>query len=263
MAEKVEDVARLLMGIYRTLDKDPSSKNWILNIFNDIIDTFFSLNNLKMCHSLIKNFEAKELNLEQFSLSTIVTYMFYKGRLSMFEGNFRDAEKHLSYAFQKCTRKHQKNKRIILLFLIPIKILIGQLPNKIFLERNNLPQFIPLVDAIRTGNLKLFNHTMNQYQSFFIQKGIFLILERTKNITYRNLFKKTYLILNKNAKITLNIFQIIFKWLEIEIDRDEIECILANLIFYGYIKGYISHQMGCLVLSTKNPFPSLKTMLSK
>lgn len=32
---------------------------------------------------------------------------------------------------------------------------------------------------------------MNQYQSFFIQKGIFLILERTKNITYRNLFKKT------------------------------------------------------------------------
>lgn len=43
-----------------------------------------------MCHSLIKNFEAKELNLEQFSLSTIVTYMFYKGRLSMFEGNFRD-----------------------------------------------------------------------------------------------------------------------------------------------------------------------------
>ena len=40
-------------------------------------------------------------------------------------------------------------------------------------------------------------------------------------------------------------------------DADEIECILANLIYSGYIKGYISHQHGKLVLSKSNAFPPL------
>jgi nuclear mRNA export protein PCID2/THP1 len=31
-------------------------------------------------------------------------------------------------------------------------------------------------------------------------------------------------------------------------DMDELECILANQIFLGYIKGYISHEKRLLVL---------------
>ncbi len=38
-------------------------------------------------------------------------------------------------------------------------------------------------------------------------------------------------------------------------ETDELECILANLIFHKYIKGYIAHQK-CLVLTKQgNPFP--------
>ena len=44
-------------------------------------------------------------------------------------------------------------------------------------------------------------------------------------------------------------------------DTDEIECVLANLIYKGYIKGYISHQHGKLVVSKGNPFPSLREVL--
>jgi nuclear mRNA export protein PCID2/THP1 len=47
-----------------------------------------------------------------------------------------------------------------------------------------------------------------------------------------------------------------FKWLGMEIDLDEIECILANLIYRGYIRGYISHTRRTLVLSKSNPFPT-------
>ena len=39
---------------------------------------------------------------------------------------------------------------------------------------------------------------------------------------------------------------------------DEIECVLANLIYQGYIKGYISHQHGKLVVSKGNAFPPLR-----
>ena len=38
-------------------------------------------------------------------------------------------------------------------------------------------------------------------------------------------------------------------------DTDEIECILANLIYRGYIRGYIAHTKRTLVLSKRDPFP--------
>ena len=42
-----------------------------------------------------------------------------------------------------------------------------------------------------------------------------------------------------------------------EIDNDEMQCILANLIYEGRIKGYISHQHQKLVVSKQQPFPPL------
>ena len=42
-----------------------------------------------------------------------------------------------------------------------------------------------------------------------------------------------------------------------DIDADETACLLANLIYEGRMKGYISHQHQKLVLSKKDPFPAL------
>lgn len=47
-----------------------------------------------------------------------------------------------------------------------------------------------------------------------------------------------------------------FKWLDIPIDQDEVECILANLIYRGIIRGYIAHAKRYLVLSKQNAFPA-------
>ena len=44
------------------------------------------------------------------------------------------------------------------------------------------------------------------------------------------------------------------------LDMDEVECMVANLIYRGYVKGYISHSKKTLVLSKANPFPDLKTV---
>jgi len=43
----------------------------------------------------------------------------------------------------------------------------------------------------------------------------------------------------------------------VDIDVDEMESILANLIYEGYIKGYLSHQAGVMVVSSSNAFPKL------
>ena len=47
---------------------------------------------------------------------------------------------------------------------------------------------------------------------------------------------------------------------------DEIECIVANLIFQGKVKGYISHQKRVVVVSKADPFPTsavIKKLSSK
>jgi len=50
------------------------------------------------------------------------------------------------------------------------------------------------------------------------------------------------------------------KWLEIDMDLDEVEFVLANFMFRSrattyYVRGYISHSERILVLSKKELFP--------
>ena len=48
--------------------------------------------------------------------------------------------------------------------------------------------------------------------------------------------------------------------MQIEMDLDEIECVIANLIYKGFIKGYLSHQMRVLVVSATKAFPPLSSV---
>lgn len=46
-----------------------------------------------------------------------------------------------------------------------------------------------------------------------------------------------------------------FKWLNEDADLDEIECIVANLIYQNKVKGYITHQKRTLIVSKTDAFP--------
>ena len=124
------------------------------------------------------------------------------------------------------------------------------------LEKHGLAALAPRVDAVRSGDLGTFNAELAKNQMAFVRRGTFLLLEKVKILVYRNLFKKIYLVQGKATQLKLHLFQRAFAWLGCPTDMDEVECILANLIFKGLIKGYISHQKQTLVLSKKDPFPT-------
>lgn len=42
-----------------------------------------------------------------------------------------------------------------------------------------------------------------------------------------------------------------------EDEFSDVECAVANLIYVGLVKGYISHTHKCLVVSKSSPFPPL------
>ena len=46
----------------------------------------------------------------------------------------------------------------------------------------------------------------------------------------------------------------------VEMELDECECVLANLIFRKFIRGYLSHKMRVLVLSKSGAFPPLASV---
>jgi PCI domain len=87
-----------------------------------------------------------------------------------------------------------------------------------------------------------------------LRQGTYLLLERCKTVCYRSLIKRIHLLNNKST-IPLDQVVAAFLWLNIHIDIDEVECILANLIYRGIIRGYIAHTKRMLVLSKSNAFP--------
>jgi len=199
--------------------------------------------------------------LSSFPKAQQVAYNYYLGRLQVFEEEYEKAGQTLMIAFTHCHREQKKNKRRILQFLIPVRLLLGYFPETTLLRKYQLTQFSGIVDSIRGGNLKHFNETLEEFQDFFINKGIFLILEKLRNFVYRNLFRKVYLYNLRtcpeektNNQLKLSLLQASLRVNGIEMEIDELECILANLIWRGSIKGYIAH-LRCVVLSKSDPFP--------
>ena len=136
-------------------------------------------------------------------------------------------------------------------------MLLGQMPKEALLKKYDLGQFCGVMSAVKEGHLCNLNMVLEEHEKIFIKWGIFLILEKLKIITYRNLFKKVSQLM-KTHQISIDAFTIALKMMKVEdVDDDETACIIANLIYQGRIKGYISHQHNKLVISKQNAFPPL------
>lgn len=48
---------------------------------------------------------------------------------------------------------------------------------------------------------------------------------------------------------------------DITLDMDEVECIVANLIYNKYVKAYLSHDKKTAVFAKNQPFPLLNSVL--
>lgn len=209
---------------------------------------------------MIRAFENARIPPDTFDLAERVTYNYFLGIKHMFDSNYKEADNLLSFSFRNCHPDSRKNKRLILIFLIPVKMLIGVMPTTHLLRQHDLMQFEEVVRAVKQGNLRALNRALEQHSEFFWKFGIYLILEKLKIIAYRNLFKKVMLI-NKTHQIPISNFKVALDFLQDEkISVEEVHCILANLISDNKIKGYISFQHQKLVVSKQTPFPNLSSI---
>lgn len=261
-SDTYEKAADSIMSCFRVCGSDGRaaievSKRWgMLFLVNQLFKIYFKIGKLHLCKPLIRAIESSNIK-EDFTLAQRVTYKYFVGRKAMFDSDYKKADEYLTFAYTNCHRERRSNLRSILLYLVPVKMLLGQLPPRPLLQSHKLSQFIEVSDAVRSGNVCLLNKALTEHEKFFIQTGTYLILEKLRAITFRTLFRKVGQILETHLIPLKQLVSVLQAQGVTDIDMDETECIVAGLIYAGAIRGYISHQHKTLVISKVNAFPAM------
>ncbi|XP_027331152.1 enhanced ethylene response protein 5 isoform X2 [Abrus precatorius] len=242
--EKLKGAGSLLMKVFGTLAGKGSKRVGALYVTCQLFKIYFKLGTVHLCRSVIRSIEtARIFDFEEFPT--------------------RDkADNKLSYALKHCNPQSEANIRMILKHLIPVKLSIGILPKHSLLEKYNLLEYSNIVLALRRGDLRLLRCALQDHEDRFLRSGVYLVLEKLELQVYQRLVKKIYIIQkqkdpSKAHQVKLEVIVKALKWLEIDMDVDEVECIMAILIYKNLMKGYFAHKSKVVVLSKQDPFPKL------
>lgn len=261
--EKLKGAGSFLMKVFGVLAGKGPKRVGALYVTCQLFKIYFKLGTVHLCRSVIRSIEtARIFDFEEFPVRDKVTYMYYTGRLEVFNENFPAADHKLSYALTYCNPHREANIRMILKYLIPVKLSIGILPMISLLEKYNLVEYSNVVQAMRRGDLRLLRQALQEHEDQFLRSGVYLVLEKLELQVYQRLIKKIYIIQkqkdpSKAHQIKLEVIVKALKWLEMDMDVDEVECIMSILIYKNLMKGYFAHKSKVVVLSKQDPFPKL------
>ncbi|KAF5481861.1 hypothetical protein F2P56_002477 [Juglans regia] len=261
--EKLKAAGSFLMKMFGILAGKGPKRVGALYVTCQLFKIYFKLGTVHLCRSVIRSIEtARIFDFEEFPKRDKVTYMYYTGRLEVFNENFPAADHKLSYALMHCNPHREANIRMILKYLIPVKLSMGILPKDWLLEKYNLVEYRDVVQALKRGDLRLLRHALQEHEDRFLRSGVYLVLEKLELQVYQRLVKKIYIIQkqkdpNKAHQVKLEVIVKALKWLQMDMDVDEVECIMAILIYKNLVKGYFAHKSKVVVLSKQDPFPKL------
>ncbi|EUC46001.1 hypothetical protein COCMIDRAFT_4846 [Bipolaris oryzae ATCC 44560] len=283
---KLEEAARVFNRIFALClgDRNPDmseSRKWgVYCIANLQFKTYFKLKAISLSKNVVRSIEAQS-DLPTFELyprAHRVTYKYYLGVLSFLQEDYTKAESSLQQAWESCYSRSQHNKSLILTYLIPCRLITQhKIPTMSLLaEAPHLQRtFGPLVSCIKRGDLTGFDRALAEGEPEFVKQRIFLTLERSRDIALRNLLRKVYLAAGfddlkegqtekdriRKSRIPLAHFVAALRMGTAGegsgqvVEDDEVECLLANQIYKGLMKGYISRDHGIVVMNKKGAFP--------
>ncbi|XP_051150274.1 enhanced ethylene response protein 5 isoform X2 [Andrographis paniculata] len=230
--EKLQGAGSFLMKVFGVLAGKGPKRVGALYVTCQLFKIYFKLGTVHLCRSVIRSIEtARIFDFEEFPVRDKVTYMYYTGRLEVYNENFLAADQKLSYALTHCNPEKEANISNVVL-------------------------------ALRRGDLRLLRHALDEHEDRFLRSGVYLVLEKLELQVYQRLVKKIYIMQkqkdpSKAHQIKLDVIVKALKWLEMDADVDEVECIMAILIHKNLVKGYFAHKSKVVVLSKQEPFPKL------
>ncbi|KAF2758709.1 transcription-associated recombination protein Thp1p [Pseudovirgaria hyperparasitica] len=275
--EKLEDTARQLMRIFSLFlgDRSPieDSRKWgIYYIANLLFKTHFKINSINLSKNILRTLHAQSdlPALERFPKAHQTTFKYYAGVIFFLDEDYIKAENYLTDALVLCHKDAKKNRELILTYLIPCHLLTTHtLPTSALLGPYPRLEalFQPLAMCIKRGDLAGYDAALASGEAEFVKRRIYLTLERGRDIALRNLLRKVYLSAGyeppkegdppdapkvRKSRIALVDFHAAVR-LSMgkdgeSLDQEEVECLMANMIYKNLMKGYISHDHGKVVL---------------
>ncbi|KAG0167533.1 hypothetical protein DFQ30_005968 [Apophysomyces sp. BC1015] len=268
-ASKAHAAARLLSKMFNIMlaDRSPmetSKRQGIFYVTNLAFRVYFKLDATRLCQTFIANIRTGGVDLLLFPMADQVTYRYYLGRYHLYQNRLKKAEEHLLFAFEKCPVQQWHNKRLILKYLIPCRILLGRFPNAVLLNKYRLSEpFSELIYQMKRGNLHAYLAHIDKYFQFFYKTYTYVILrERGRVLVWRSLMRRTWLLTCSPGVGHILLYNDCVKALQysakdLTLDLNDMESILVSLITQKYIRGYLHHQKQQVVLSKVNPFPAV------
>lgn len=228
------------------------------------------LNAITLCKNVIRALTATTTDmppLDAFPKSHIVTFKYYVGVINFLEEDYVSAESHLMDALQLCPSTGSSlQQELILTYLIPAHLMTThQLPTStLFTNYPRLKALFQRISShIKTGNLGAFDAALEENEDEYVKRRIYLTLERSRDIALRNLFRRVFVINGKKTRVPVEEFRRAMGFAVAgkdggtrkEVEPEEVECLLAGMIYKGLMKGYISREKSMVVLSNKEAFP--------
>ena len=152
--------------------------------------------------------------------------------------------------------------RRILELLLPVRLHIGTLPSEQLLRSYGLEAaYGGVLRGVRCGDVRAYRLALEQGLEAFIHAGTFLVLEKLQGLVLRALVRRCARLLD-STRLPLPVLAAVLASPALAhesfpVDVDELECLLANLVFQKKIKGYISHRPPVLVVAKKDAFPRI------
>ena len=238
-----------------------------LDIVVTLFRVYFALNTLRLCKNLVAAVGSRQFPpFDTFPAAQRVTYMYFTGRLAIFDESYDEADADLSYALAHCPRTAAANRARAAFFLVPVRLLRGALPSPRLLDACGLADaYGPLVAAVRAGDVGGLDALLASRQWDHVRAGTYLLLEKLRPAAARRLLKKVALLHaradpGKSAQLPLAKFAAALASQGAPSGDDDVECLVATLVARRYVKGYVAHRSRVLVLSKVAPFPSLESV---
>jgi len=195
-----------------------------LAIMVALIKAYFKLNNVSGCAQASRTVQgvlaARDPTLADFPAGHRVSYHYYMGRIAIFTERFDSAAEHLGAAHAGCLRGAASHRRKILRFLVPVRMLLGELPGRGLLagadagagggaaggavqaadaaadaaaSSSSLEgDYGALADCLRRGDVGGLRRALAANRLRYARSGTYLLLERLQLPCLRRLFRRAH-----------------------------------------------------------------------
>ncbi|BGP40393.1 hypothetical protein JCM10449v2_004355 [Rhodotorula kratochvilovae] len=269
MLTRAGEAARLLgrpMGVAASdrTSESPCKRDALFFLANTTFRVYFALSNLRLCDTVLNNTQNSAAQLELFPKADRCAFLYYRGRIALYQRRLPQARQDLRRAFALCSAASWKNGRLILIYLIAASLPLGFFPSLPLLQHFNLhEQYGGLLPALKRGDFHTVLAHLDVHQPFHLHSGNYLLLrEKLEVLCWRNLARRVLYITTNGRPLppsgppTLSLHALLAAARAafppdaegVPLDLDDVEGMCVSLMEQGYLKAYILHSKALLVL---------------